>query len=403
MGRSPYLVATWTDPVTGRHGFVAIDRLIRGLSGGGLRMRDGCTADEVGDLAAAMTLKEAIAYTPGFNYLPLGGAKGGIDFDPTDPEAEGVLRRYLEAMEPLIASCWATGEDLGVRQDDLDLIAAGLGWRSTVDAALRHVADGPDAGLERLRSGFAVTEREIGLAELVGGYGVASAALAALERLGVEVRESRAVIQGFGSMGGATARYLADAGVLVIAVADVDGLIVDEAGLPVERLLASRDPHGRIDRAEIGPGARQLDGESWSSVECEILVPAATSYAIDAERAQRIEARVVAEAANVATSAQAELVLAERGVRVVPDFIANLATNAWWWWTLFGDVEPSADAAFAQIDRTMGALVAEAFERSADRVPLRRAAESMAAERAEAAELAAAGRASGAAVAEPAI
>jgi hypothetical protein len=145
----PYMSLTWTDAETGARGYLVIDALIRGLAGGGLRMRRGCTLAEVSDLARAMSRKEAIAFRPGARYLPLGGAKGGIDFDPDEPRARGVLRRYLQAMLPLLQTRWAAGEDLGVRQDELDELAAELGMRSTVDAALPYVEDGAAAGLGR--------------------------------------------------------------------------------------------------------------------------------------------------------------------------------------------------------------------------------------------------------------
>src|SRR5882762_10093285 len=115
--RDPYLQVIWTDPVTRRNGFLVVDRLVRGVSSGGLRMRAGCTLDEVRGLAAGMTAKEAINYDPTARYVPLGGAKGGIDANPYDPEARALLRRYLEAMRPLIERFWTMGEDLGLRQD----------------------------------------------------------------------------------------------------------------------------------------------------------------------------------------------------------------------------------------------------------------------------------------------
>jgi glutamate dehydrogenase (NAD(P)+) len=112
-----------------------IDTLIGGLAAGGIRMRPGCTVAEVADLARAMTRKDAIAYQEGSRHRPVGGAKGGIDFDPLDPRAPEGLTRFLKAMRPLLQTCWAAGEDLGVRQDDLDRIVRHLGLRWTVDAA----------------------------------------------------------------------------------------------------------------------------------------------------------------------------------------------------------------------------------------------------------------------------
>jgi len=373
----------WTDPVSGRPGYLVIDRLVDGASGGGLRMREGCTLDEVADLARAMSLKEAVAYTPGDRYTPVGGAKGGIDCDPYDGDAVGVLRRYLEAMRPFLERHWATGEDFGLRQETIDEAAAAVGLRSSIDAALLRLDD-PDAGLARLRAGFAVDVDGIALGEVVGGYGVAEAALTALERLGLEPRGARAAVQGFGSMGGATARYLARAGVRVVGIADRHGLVANAAGLDVERLLVARDGHGAIDRAALAAGDEERPGAAWLELDAEVLVPAAMSYVIGAEEAERVRAPVVAEAANVPTSQEAERRLAERGVVVVPDFVANLATNAWWWWTLFGDLPPEREPAFAKIAATMRRLVGELLARAAaDGVLPRAAATAMANENLE--------------------
>jgi glutamate dehydrogenase (NAD(P)+) len=377
------MTVTWHDPVTGRPGFLVIDRLIDGAAGGGLRMRAGCTLEEVGDLARAMSLKEAVAYDPRDRYTPFGGAKGGIDCDPYDPHATAVLRRYVEAMRPFLERHWATGEDFGVRQDTLDEVFAQVGLRSSIDAALLRLDD-PDAGLARLRAGFAVDDDGIGLGEVIGGYGVAEAALAALERLQLAPHDTRAVVQGFGSMGGATARYLARAGVRVVGIADRDGLVANEGGLDVERLLRARDAHGAIDRAALAAPDEQRPGAAWLDLDAELLVPAAMSYAIGAGDAARVRARVIVEAANVATVPAAEPLLAARGIVVVPDFVANLATNAWWWWTLYGDIAPERDAALAKVSVTMRRLVGELLARAAaDSVLPRTAAAAIAAENLE--------------------
>jgi glutamate dehydrogenase (NAD(P)+) len=90
---SPLLSLTWTDHLTGHQGFLVVDRLVRGVASGGLRMRAGCTLEEVTGLARGMTMKEALHYDPGSRYVPLGGAKGGIDCDPRDPEAYPLLAR----------------------------------------------------------------------------------------------------------------------------------------------------------------------------------------------------------------------------------------------------------------------------------------------------------------------
>ncbi|MGH2859268.1 MAG: glutamate dehydrogenase, partial [Solirubrobacteraceae bacterium] len=117
------------------------------------------------------------------------------------------------------------------------------------------------------------------------------------------------------------------------------------------------------------------------TIAADLLVPAAGSYVIDAGIAAGLDVSVIAEAANVATSADAEAALAARGVAVVPDFIANMATNAWWWWILTGDIALTCKAAFARTDELMHALVGEAITRTDPGRPLRDAAMAMARER----------------------
>lgn len=383
-----FLEIVWTDEVTGKRGYLVIDRLVRGAASGGLRMREGCTLDEVRDLARGMTLKEAVVYSPGDAYVPFGGAKGGIDCSPHDPDARGVMKRYLTAMKPLLETYWSTGEDFGVRQDVLDDVAAEVGLRSTIEAALRLLPD-PEASLAKVKAGFAVEVDGVGLADLVGGYGVAEAALTAARRLGLlgpgTGSGARAMVQGFGSMGGATARYLARAGVSVVGVCDAQGVVHNPDGLDIERLLLSRDPYGCVDRSALRPTDVQLPRDEWLTVEAEILVPAAMSYVITESNVDNVRARLVVEAANVPTTPAAEAALAARGVTVVPDFVANVATNAWWWWTLFGDIEPTAQASFEKISTTMRGLINEMFDRAdVAGVTPRTAALAMSAERAEA-------------------
>ena len=189
-----------------------------------------------------------------------------------------------------------------------------------------------------------------------------------------------AFIQGFGSMGGATARYLARAGVRIVGICDADGVIANPAGLDTERLLLTRDEFGCVNRSELGAGDVELPREAWLSVPADILVPAAMSYVITPTNAEAVTARLIVEAANGPTTPEAEALLVARGVTVVPDFVANVATNAWWWWTLFGDIAPDADDAFAKISTTLRALVHEVFEKAtSESVTLRVAAKAISA------------------------
>ncbi|MGW0832449.1 Glu/Leu/Phe/Val dehydrogenase dimerization domain-containing protein [Streptomyces prunicolor] len=361
---APLMSLTWTDHVTGRQGFLVVDRLVRGVSSGGLRMRPGCTLDEVAGLARGMTMKEALHYDPEGRYVPLGGAKGGIDCDPRDPVSYGLLVRYLRAMRPYIESFWTTGEDLGLSQDLVDGAAVEAGLVSTIQAVYPLLDDETEAR-RRLADAFAVEVDGIGLDELVGGCGVAESVLAALDRAGVPYAGTRVSVQGLGTMGGATARFLTRAGLTIVAVADVKGTIVNPAGLDVDTLLAARDGYGTVDRSALRPGDRELPGEGWLSVEAEVLVPAAVSYAIDTTNQQGITARWIVEAANMPVLPEAEELLSARGVTVLPDVVVNSGTNAWWWWTLFGDIGADADEAFAHTRRSMRALIDRMLARAA--------------------------------------
>ncbi|MDQ0957505.1 glutamate dehydrogenase (NAD(P)+) [Streptomyces sp. B4I13] len=381
MSDAPLLSLTWTDDVTGRRGFLVVDRLVRGVCSGGLRMREGCTLAEVTGLARGMSLKEALHYDPEAAYVPLGGAKGGIDCDPRDPRAYGMLVRYLRAMRPYVESCWTTGEDLGLTQDLVDRAAAEAGLVSSVQAVY-PLLDDARAARARLADAFAAEVDGIGLDELVGGCGVAESVLTALDRAGVPYAGTRVALQGLGTMGGATARFLTRAGLTVVAVADVRGTIAHPDGLDVEALLAARDGHGTVDRSALRPGDRELPGDAWLSSEAEVLVPAAVSYAIGVREQEHITARWIAEAANMPVLPEAEALLNARGVSVLPDVVVNSGTNAWWWWTLFGDVGADAQEAFEYTRRSMRGLTERVLNRAeGDGTTPRAAAHALAKER----------------------
>ncbi|MGW0552034.1 Glu/Leu/Phe/Val dehydrogenase dimerization domain-containing protein [Streptomyces altiplanensis] len=380
---APLISLSWTDHVTGRRGFLVVDRLVRGVSSGGLRMREGCTLDEVEGLARGMTMKEVLHYNPESRYVPLGGAKGGIDCDPRDPEAYGVLVRYLRAVRPYIESIWTTGEDLGLTQDIVDKAAAEAGLVSSIQAVY-PLLDDESAARRRLADAFAVEVDGIGLDELVGGCGVAESVLAALDRAGVAYEGTRVSVQGLGTMGGATARFLSRAGLKIVAVADVKGTVANPDGLDVEALLGARDAYGAVDRRLLRPGDLELPGGAWLSAEAEVLVPAAVSYAVDAANQERVSPTVrwIVEAANMPVLPDAEVLLAERGVSVLPDVVVNSGTNAWWWWTLFGDIGADADEAFAYTRRSMRALIDQMLARAeADGTTPRAAAHAIVADR----------------------
>lgn len=333
----PFLQVIWNDRVTGARGYAVIDRLVGRFATGGTRMRAGCTLDEVRDLARRMSVKT------GALDLPVGGAKGGIDFDPQEPTARQVLTRYVRAMQPLLDAYWTTAEDLGVPQPFLDGIFEELGLGMSLRAAIVR-SDDPDAALARIRRAYSVEVDGMLLADVVGGYGVAQATRIALDELEDAPTGPRAVVQGFGSMGGATARYLVRNGVRVVGVVDAGGCIVNPEGLDVDRLLQARTTYGEIDRTALGAGDRELPLAAWLSIEADVLVPAAISYAITEDNGDDVTARLVVEAANVPVTPEAERRLLDRGILVIPDFVANAGAAGWAWWTLLGEVETATES-----------------------------------------------------------
>lgn len=365
----PLLRLTWTDRVTGAHGYLVVHNLVSGLATGGTRMRPGCTLAEVEDLARGMAAKTAT-----FD-LPVGGAKGGIDFDPKDPRARGVLTRFYEATRPWLDAHWVTAEDLGVPQHLVDEVFAELGLGQSYHAAIRRSAN-PEHTLRRVRAGLSTpVPGGLLLGDVIGGYGVAQACLGVASALARRPEDTTVALQGIGTMGGGAAWYLHEAGVRVVAVADAAGTLHDPDGLDVPVLLAARDAYGEIDRTRVPERVRRLPRSSVVATEADILVPAAVSYALTPDNSYDVKAAAVVEAANAATTPEAEAMLAARGVPVIPDFVANAGAAAWAWWLLLGELGTDPTDSFAKLRTEMRAKVALLLSAwNADGVPPRRTA-----------------------------
>ncbi|WP_171904231.1 Glu/Leu/Phe/Val dehydrogenase [Streptomyces abyssalis] len=360
LEHEPYLQITWRDNQTSARGFVVIDQLVTGIATGGLRMRPGCTLGEVAELAREMTLKM------GAFGIHVGGAKGGIDFDSEDPRAEEVRERFLQGVRPLLERFWVTAGDLGTQQEQLDraFSRVGIGETSFHAAVVRS----PDQAEVRSRIQQAFTTRTDGLllSELIGGYGVAESALAALEHEDIPAETARAVVQGFGAMGGSTALYLARAGVKIVGITDARGLILNTSrGLDVELLLSARTTGGVIDRSVLREDDMEAPGDEWLDMDADVLVPAAVGHTITSDNCDRIRGRFVVEAANVPTTPEAEERLLERGVTVIPDFIANTGAAAGAWWVILGEVVSPAGAC-ARLSEQMRPLVRNLLSRAAE-------------------------------------
>jgi len=153
----------------------------------------------------------------------------------------------------------------------------------------------------------------------------------------------------------------------VVGIVDVKGCVVDPDGLDVEGLLATRSSAGGVDRSRLPAGAAERPREEWLEIDAEVLVPAALGDVLTAENAGRVRARVVVEAANIPTTDEAGRRLHDRGVIVIPDFVANSGANGWWWMVMLGLIEPTEQAAYDYAARTLHDTVERLLNLSAER------------------------------------
>jgi glutamate dehydrogenase/leucine dehydrogenase len=240
-----------------------------------------------------MTLKNAAA------GIPHGGGKAVIMADPgmAPAEKDRLIRAFARAIAEL--GGYVPGPDMGTDESCM------AGIRDEIGRAV---------GLPRVLGGIPLDE--IGIT----GYGVAIAAEAAEDFCDVRLEGARVSIQGFGAVGRHAARHLAARGARVVAVSDTGGTVQDQAGLPLEDLDALKA--GGRSVADL-PGAAVTPAADAITADCDILVPAARPDAITAANVAAVRARLILEGANIPASAGVERALHERGVLVVPDFIAN--------------------------------------------------------------------------------
>ena len=370
---TPYLVSEWHDPATGARGWFVIDRLVGGMCSGGIRMRPGVTVDEVTQLARTMSHKMAVL------DIPYGGAKSGIDCDPAAAQAPAVLRGFIEAMRPFIAERYATGADLGTREDDIIAACQLAGLIHPLQAGFKTEGG---AGLSRVKRALALTSEGVPITELIAGYGVAECTAEAMQVLGLPLKGATVALQGFGNVGGAAARYLDRAGARITVVADIDGTVVDEGGLDVPHLLSIRDRYGRVDRKRLKPGTRCEPEPSWLRYPVDIMIPAAIGNAIRADNQATISCHLLVEAANNPLAPGAETQLEERGTTILPDFVANAAAAFLFGGLLEKRLEPNLDSIFGVTSRQLRSTTGELLERARrEGVSNRRAAEEIAEDR----------------------
>ncbi len=279
--------------------------LTMGPTKGGMRYAAGVSLGECAALAMWMTWKCALL------GLPYGGAKGGVRCEPREmsvDELERMTRRYAAELIPII------GPDRDIPAPDMATGEREMAWfMDTYSQQVGHSVPEIVTGKPPALGGTEARRPATGLGVVYVTEGV-------LERLGWPVREQRFVVQGFGNVGRVAARELHDLGAKVVGVSDVRTGITDPDGLDIPAVEAWVEEHGGLTGF---PGAAAVSRTEVLEVACDVLIPAAIEQQITAENADRLQCRLVVEAANGPTTAEGESLLAARGIRVVPDVLAN--------------------------------------------------------------------------------
>ncbi len=286
------------------HGYRVQHNHARGPFKGGVRFHPEVSQTEVRALAQLMTWKTALA------DLPFGGGKGGIAVDPSLlglRELETLTKRFTQKMGPVI------GINDDIMAPDVNTNPQVMAWMFE-EYSKTH--------------GFSpaiVTGKPLELGGLPGrleatGYGVAFIAARAAADLGSSIEGARVAVQGFGNVGSHAAVRLHELGAKVIALSDVTGGVLCADGIDVDRALRHARETGSLQGC---PGTEAITNEELLELSCEILVPAALEATINCDNEPRIQARIIVEAANMPVTHSADQALAERGVFVVPDILAN--------------------------------------------------------------------------------
>jgi len=279
--------------------------IARGPAKGGIRYAPDVSLDEVRALASWMTWKCAVV------NLPYGGGKGGVICDPailSHIELERITRRYTAEILDII------GPEKDIPAPDMNTNEQTMAW--IMDTYSMH---------KRETTTGVVTGKPLNLGGSLGrpeatGRGCLFVSREALKRFEIPPTRARVVIQGFGNVGGMAARLMAREGIKVVCIIETDGAAYNANGLDIEALLKHRRETGSI---LYFPEAQNLSAEDGLSLHCDVLLPAAKENVITAANAASLNCKIICEGANGPTTAPADHILAERGIFVVPDILAN--------------------------------------------------------------------------------
>jgi glutamate dehydrogenase (NAD(P)+) len=286
-------------------GFRVQHSIARGPAKGGIRYAPDVTLDEVRALASWMTWKCAVV------NIPFGGAKGGVICDPhrmSMGELERMTRRYTAELVDFI------GPEKDVPAPDVNTNEQVMAWMmDTYSMHMRQTVTAVVTG-KPINIGGSRGRRE------ATGRGVLIVCEEAIRKVGLTREQTRVVVQGFGNVGSNAARLMAEAGYKIIGVDEVGGGLFNQNGLNMEALWEYRQKNGAI---QGFPDAEKCAAGELLVADCEILIPAATENQITSRNVDRVKCKILAEGANGPTTAAADEVLAEKGVFVIPDILAN--------------------------------------------------------------------------------
>ena len=286
-------------------GYRVHHNVTRGPAKGGIRYHPRVDLDEVKALAMWMTWKCAIA------GIPFGGAKGGITVDPRElsqAELERMTRRYASEILPLI------GPERDIPAPDMNTDEQVMSWimdtySQNKGYSVPGVVTGKPVAIGGSKGRAGATSR-----------GVLYMVFSTLKTLGLGIDEVTVAIQGYGKVGGFAAQLLHDAGCRVVAISDVEGGLYRDRGLDPESINRHKQRAGTV----VGyPHADAVTNEELLELECDVLIPAAIEGVVSVKNADRVKARIVCEAANGPVTFEADKVLTDRGIFVVPDILAN--------------------------------------------------------------------------------
>lgn len=279
--------------------------IARGPAKGGIRFHPEVDLNETIALAALMTWKCAVV------NIPYGGAKGGVQVDPSQlsiAEIENLTRRYAWEISPLI------GPEKDIPAPDMNTNERHMAWiMDTYSIIKGYSVPGVVTG-KPISIGGSAGRRE------ATGRGVVYNIIEAASEFGVDLSKKTAAVQGFGNVGSVAAKLVAQAGCKVVAVSDVNGGIYSKKGLDINDVLAYTEKNTYLAGY---PNADAISNEDLLTVDCDILIPAALGGQINSKNAPSVKAKWIVEGANGPMTADADKILNEKGVFIIPDILAN--------------------------------------------------------------------------------